>query len=265
MTMAIRITDIFRYPVKGLSAERLGRTSLKVADCLPHDRRFALALASTAFDAARPEWMRKTHFVMLMRDEILARLRTRFDETTGTFTISQNGQPVLSARITEPDGKRAVGEFFAEFLKATIPDPPRVVEAAGHTFSDARQKPNSTTFKYVSLINRASIRALERAAGGPVDPIRFRANLYFEGASEWVEHDWVGSEITVGSARMRVVSRTIRCAATQVNPQTAERDLDVPALLEQHFGHTNLGIYGEVTGAGDVAENDLLVPPARTA
>jgi uncharacterized protein YcbX len=60
------------YPVKGLSAEKLDRVTLTRGECLPLDHRFAIALGSTAFDPARPEWLSKTHFIMLMRDEKLA-------------------------------------------------------------------------------------------------------------------------------------------------------------------------------------------------
>jgi uncharacterized protein YcbX len=73
------VTAIYRYPVKGLSAERMDRVALMPGQCLPHDRRFAIALGSTRFNPQRPEWLSKIHFIMLMRDEKLARLETRFD------------------------------------------------------------------------------------------------------------------------------------------------------------------------------------------
>ncbi|MBM3346199.1 MAG: MOSC domain-containing protein, partial [Betaproteobacteria bacterium] len=76
--MPISVNAIHRYPIKGLSAEPLERVTLATGRCLPHDRRFALARASTVIDPVRPEWLPKTHFFMLMRDERLAELRTRF-------------------------------------------------------------------------------------------------------------------------------------------------------------------------------------------
>jgi hypothetical protein len=143
--------------------------------------------------------------------------------------------------------------------------PLRVVEAPGHAFADARRKPNAATDKYVSLINRASIAALEAAMGVPVDPIRFRANVYFDGASAWSEHDWIDSEITLGAARLRVISPITRCAATQVNPVTAKRDLDIVAALGRAFGHTNMGVYAEVVAGGEIALGDALLDPPPTA
>src|SRR3954451_18399555 len=82
------VAAIYRYPVKGLSPEPLDRTTLAPGECLPHDRRFAIALPSTRFDPELPKWAPKTCFVMLMRDEALALLQTRFDPDTGELTIA---------------------------------------------------------------------------------------------------------------------------------------------------------------------------------
>ncbi len=259
--MATTISAInYRYPVKGLSAEKMDRVALTQGECLPHDRRFAVALGSTFFDPRHPEWLPKTHFVMLMRDEKLALLETRFDPESGVLIIAENGEVLLRGRLTEPQECRPVAEFFANFLGAAD-RPLRIVEAAGHAFADARRKPNATTDKYVSLINRASIAALEAVMRVPVDPIRFRANVYFDGASAWYEHDWIGSEITLGGARLRVISPITRCAATQVNPVTAERDLDIVAALERAFGHINMGVYAEVSSGDEIAVGDKLSEP----
>ena len=260
--MAMTISAIYRYPVKGLSAERMNRVALMRGECLPHDRRFAIALGSTSFDPQHPVWLAKTHFIMLMRDEKLALLQTGFDAESGVLTITKKGEVLLRARITEPEGCRLTAEFFAHFLGDPVKGALHVVEAPGHAFADARRKPNATTDKYVSLINRASIAALEARLGVPVDPIRFRANVYFDGATAWSEHDWIGAEISVGAARLRVISPITRCAATQVNPLTAERDLDIVAALQRNFGHINMGIYAEVLENGEIAVGDPLLAPA---
>jgi hypothetical protein len=252
------IAAIYRYPVKGLSPEKLGRTTLAPGECLPHDRRFAIALPETRFDPANPEWLAKTHFVMLMRDAALAHLRTSFDPETGELTIDDESGPKLRARITDPDGARQAADYIAEFLGDAVARPLRFVEAPGHAFADARKKPNAAFDKYVSLINRASIEALEEAVETPVDPLRFRANVYFDGPPSWRELDWIGSQITLGGARLRVVSPITRCAATEVNPDTAERDLDTVAALRRHFGHNLMGIYAEVTEGGPIAVGDTL-------
>jgi len=253
------VTAIYRYPVKGLSAEKMDRVRLLPGECLPHDRRFAIALGSTRFDPKDPEWLPKTHFIMLMRDEKLAQLRTHLDVDSGVLSIAEGGRILLRATMTEPEGCAAVAAFFTNFLGAAVNGPLHVVSAPGHAFADARRRPNAATGKYVSLINRASIAALEAAMGVPVNPIRFRANIYFDGASAWREQDWLDSEISLGEARLRVISPITRCAATQVNPATAKRDLDIVAALGRAFGHTNMGVYAEVMGSGEVAVGDPML------
>jgi uncharacterized protein len=254
------IAAVYRYPVKGLSPERLERVALSRGQCLPEDRRFAIALASTRFDPEHPEWLPKTHFAMLMRDEALARLRTRFDAATAELTIEHpGGGEQLRASLTDPAGCRAVGDFLGDFLGDRVARPLRVVAAPGHAFADARRKPDATTDKYVSLINLRSIAALAAAMRAPIDPLRFRANVYFDGdAPAWRELDWIGCKMTLGTARLRVISAITRCAATQVNPVSAERDLDIPTALQREFGHNLMGIYAEVAGAGDIAAGDEL-------
>ena len=94
-TMPIEVVDIRRYPVKGLSAEPLERVVLSPAKGLPNDRRFAIAHGTTDFDPEHPAWLHKSNFLTLLRDEKLARLRTRFDDETGVLTIERDGEAVL--------------------------------------------------------------------------------------------------------------------------------------------------------------------------
>src|SRR5690242_13401797 len=121
--MAVRIATLYRYPVKGMSAEPLKRVALAPGECLPEDRRFAIALPSTHFDPIHPQWLSKTHFVMLMRDEKLAQLNTSFDASSGELTLEHAGHVALRAPITEPAGCQAVGEFLAAFLGPEVAGP----------------------------------------------------------------------------------------------------------------------------------------------
>jgi len=195
------IESIWRYPIKGLTPERLKAVTLTPGRCLPHDRRFALARSGTEFDPARPEWLPKIKFVMLMREERLAALHSRFDEGSERLVIEHEGSVVFEARLDEPESRAALGRFIGTFLGL---DPrPRLVEAVGHSFADAQRKPNATTGQYVSLINLASLAALEAAMEATLDPLRFRANLYLKDVPAWAEMDWIESMIAIGKARLR--------------------------------------------------------------
>ena len=63
----------------------------------------------------------------------------------------------------------------------------------------------------------------------------------------------------LGGVRARVVKRTMRCAATQVNPETAQRDIDLPRELRQAFGHADMGVYAEIVAGGTVRRGDGVV------
>jgi uncharacterized protein len=254
------ITQVYRYPVKGLSAEPLDRVALAIGRCLPQDRRFAIALGSTHFDPAQPEWLAKTNFIMLMRDEKLARLSTRFDPRSELLKIAERGIVLLEARLSDPDGCLAVARFFEDFLGEAVTRPLCVVEASNHAFADARPKQNASSGQYVSLINLASLCDLEDKLGIAIDPIRFRANVYFNGLPAWEEQEWVKPEhvLAIGAARLRVVAPITRCAATEVNPETATRDIAMVAELMRHYGHNIMGVYAEVVTAGEIGVGDQI-------
>ncbi|HJS33696.1 MAG TPA: MOSC domain-containing protein [Alphaproteobacteria bacterium] len=253
--MPIRVAHIYRYPVKGLTPEPLARVAIAPGQGLPHDRRFALAHGTTRFDPAAPEWLPKSNFLMLMKNERLARLKTHFDAESGILAIERDGRKVAGADITQPAGRLVIEQFFAAFMGVECRGMPRLVEAPGHMFSD-------TPPKVVSLIGLDSIRDLERVTRAPVDHRRFRANLYVAGAAPWQEFDWVGRELSIGATRLRVVKRIERCAATNVNPDSAARDMNLPRSLRLGFDHVDMGVYAEVVQGGAIAVGDSFAPPA---
>ena len=91
----------------------------------------------------------------------------------------------------------------------------------------------------------------------PINPLRFRGNVYVTGWPAWSELDLVGKELSIGPhARLKVVKRIVRCAATNVDPLTGIRDLNIPKALMRGLGHGDCGIYAEVTAAGEIAAGD---------
>src|SRR6185369_835989 len=151
----------------------------------------------------------KTRFLMLQRDESLAELATRYDETRATLTIAQGDETLLVADLGKPDGRAAVEDFFMAFMGARLRGRPRLVSAPGFQFTDVSVV-SEPMMRAVSLINRASVEALAEKVGRPVHPLRFRANVYFAGLAPWEEFDWLDREIVLGSVRARVVKRTMR-------------------------------------------------------
>lgn len=243
------LTGLYRYPVKGLSAEALPRAMLAPGQTVPCDRRYAIENGPIGFDPSQPRHFGKIHFLMLMRHERLAALRTRFDDATNEFSIVYNSREAARGNLETAQGRAMIEDFFAENFARELRGPPKILSAPNHSFSDAPEK-------LVSLINLASVAAIEDAAGAPVDPLRLRANLYVEGWPAWHELSLGGCELAIGKTRLRVVRDIVRCAAVNVDLVTAERNLDVPRTLTHCFGHQHCGIYAEVIAGGEIAPGD---------
>src|SRR5690606_41455706 len=92
-----RIVGLYRYPVKGLSPEALASATLEKGGTFPADRAFAIENGKHDFDPAAPKHFPKIKFLMLMRDERLAALKTRSDDATSTRHVSLGGRQVLPA------------------------------------------------------------------------------------------------------------------------------------------------------------------------
>jgi uncharacterized protein len=252
MLVPAKVNSIYRYPVKGLSPEPLADTILTPGQTVPSDRLYAIENGPSGFDPQTPRHQPKTRYLMLMRNERLATLRTRFEDANHVLTIESDGRMAARGDLRTPAGCHGVESFFAQFCADELRGPPKVLHAAGHSFSDVARK-------VVSIINLASVAALEMAIGAPVNPLRFRGNVYVEGWPEWKEFDLLGQEIAIGqSARLKLVKRIVRCAATNVDPETGARDLTIPETLLRRFGHADCGVYAEVIEAGEITVGNEL-------
>jgi uncharacterized protein YcbX len=251
MIETARIESIYRYPVKGLSPEPMDRVRLAAGETLPGDRRYAIENGPSGFDPVEPHYKAKTHYLMLMRNERLAALKTSLDAPTQVLAIDRPGHATIRGDLGSPQGRAAIEGFFAAFCADELRGPPRVLSAPPFSFSDVARK-------VVSIINLASVQSLAELIGSAVDPLRFRGNVYVTGWPAWSELDLVGSEIAIADARLKIVKRIVRCAATNVDPQTGARDLTIPETLLRSYGHADCGIYAEVVRGGEIAAGDQM-------
>ena len=256
-TLPAEITGLYRYPVKGLTPEPLKTVALSPGQTLPADRRYAVENGPSGFDPTAPSWLPKTCFLMLQRDEWLAALEAHFDEATCVLTLKENGAVAAEGNLETEAGRAAIERFLAERYAARIKGPPKVLVSPGHSFSDVAKK-------VVSIINRASLAAIENMVGLPVHPLRFRANMYVKGWPAWHEASLVGETLAIGAARLKVVKRITRCAATNVDPELAVRDLEIPNTLMRRLGHNDCGIYAEVIEGGEIAVGDKVAVEQTT-
>lgn len=249
--MSARISAIYRYPVKGLSPEPLPQVTLSPGQTLPADRLYAIENGPSGFDPAAPQYFPKQRFLMLMRNERLAALDTHYDEASHTLAIRLNGAEAARGDLRTAEGRAAIESFFARYSADELRGPPKVLLGDGHSFSDVAAK-------VVSIINLASVAQVEGATGVPVDPLRFRGNLHVEGWPAWQEFDLLGRTLAIGDVRLKVVKRIVRCAATNVEPGTGIRDLEIPKTLMQAFGHMDCGVYAAVVAGGAINQGDAI-------
>lgn len=248
---AATIAALYRYPVKGLTPEAIPCADLAVGGTMPFDRAYAIENGAGRFDPTNPRHLPKINFLMLMRNERLASLDARFDTTTQALTIHRAGRQVARGDLATPLGRKLIEQFLAGFMPADLRGAPKIVSASGHSISDVAAK-------CLHIVNLASVRELERVAGRPIDPLRFRANVHFDGLPAWCELEWPGQRLRLGTVEADVFAHTTRCEATNVDPRTAQRDMSIPALLQRTWARSHFGVYATVALAGTVAVHDRL-------
>lgn len=248
-----QIASLYRYPVKGLSPEALPSVALKAGQTFPADRRYAIENGPGGFDPAAPIWRPKTNYLMLMRNERLAKLQTQFEDRSHLLTIRQTGKVTVQGGLETTEGRGTIEAFFTTHFVSELKGPPKILSGGNHSFSDVARK-------VISIINLGSLKAVENIVGLSIHPLRFRANLYVNGWPAWHEFGLLGQNLNIGDARLKIVKRITRCAAVNVDPETAARNLDIPFALMHHFGHNECGVYAEVIAGGTIGVGDAIVP-----
>lgn len=247
---------IVRYPVKGLpGVPETAGAELQPGHGLRWDRGHAVE-NGTVVPADRTAWQPRETYFHLAKHESIARIRTALEGADGddpvlTLTTASGFAEVRLA------GSPIDAAAANALLRATLPDgpqgPPTLVRTAAAGLWD-------WPAAHLSIINLATLDALAEAAGEPVDPRRFRGNLYLGGLPAWGELALLGRRVRLGEAVLEVFQPTDRCRATTINPLDAVSDLNVPALLASRFGHMFCGVYARVVEPGRIAPGDRIEP-----
>lgn len=246
------VASIYRHPVKGLTPEQLASVRLEAGAYFPNDRKYAVEVGPSGFDPNNPKHISKQRFTVLARFPALARIKTQLNDATGMFHLGDAHGFGIDANLFTPEGRAAIERFLQAFLGEEASGPLRILESPhGHRFMDHPQG-------FISVINLASVRAVAEAIGRPVDPLRFRANVYVDGLKAWAEDELVaGQTVLLGKAHLTMFKPIVRCVATHVDLDTGERDIDMVGMLREHFGRDTLGSYFSIAASGDVATGDV--------
>ncbi len=245
------IANLWRFPVKGLAGQAIDSVTVETDGCFPFDRVYAIENGPTQFDSNAPKHLPKVNFLNLMRDERLALLAVEFDETSQSLTILRQGRQVAKGDLSTGLGRNMIEQFFAAFMSNELKGPPRIQRADNHHFTDMPEP-------LVHIINLSSVTALGQMMNEPIDAGRFRANIHLQGLEPWVETKWVGSTLKSGDVEIEIVSPTSRCAAINVDLETATRGRSLASALNQQFGNDNFGVYGRIVSGGTLSQGAVV-------
>lgn len=239
----LNVARLYRHPIKGIGAEELSETPVHAGQTLPMDRVWALA-----HEAAKVEpgnWSNCNNFIRGAKSPGVMAVTAR--SADGLISLRHPDLPPLTV---DPG---AHGPQLIDWIRPVCnPDraaPSALIRAGSQGMTDS-------PFPSISILNYASLRALEDAAGRTLDPRRFRGNIWFDGGGPWQEFEWIGNTILIGGVQFEVRERISRCTATHVDPDTGRADTDTLKVLEQTWGHQDFGIYAVATTGGQVAVGD---------
>ena len=248
----MRLAHIYRHPVKGLTPERLEQTTLQQGAGVPFDRCCGFTSGNLPDPPVAGGWVPARTFLQLTVYPELARFRTRLDEERGSVTLTAPDSATAEVTLGDPASAAAANALIRRHFAAGPHGVPALhVQARpkGHwDFTDTG----------ISILNLASLRALEQASGASIDPRRFRANLHVEGLEPWAEFGLIGGRYRLGGAVIDITRPAMRCAATAADPDSGETGLNVPALLRKATGHMFFAVYARVIETGRVQPGDRL-------
>ena len=218
------VTEVWRYPVKSMAGERLEACTITDRG-LEGDRRWAFIDRSATRDG---KWFNIKQHTPLMTYH--ARLAGGELEVVGA-----NGDTV------------ALADDLLPRFRAEADRPIELRELPGENFDAA----------HVLIVNLSTVKAFELEAGIPIDPRRFRANLYVDGLDPEEELRWLGRVVRAGDAELEVVDRCERCKVITMDPDTTEATPELLRLLVQ-LHDERLGVYCRVVKPGRVAVGDFV-------
>jgi len=241
--MALRLTDIWRYPVKSCRGERLAAARVEPWG-LAGDRRWMVVNAEGAPVTGRE------HPQMVL-------ITPQFDD--GAYlTLSSPGMADLTVAV--PSGAELVpvsvwssnllaapaGDKAADWLTDVIGEPARLVYLDDPTrrptnpqYSDPGDRVSLadgyplllTTEESLAVVN-SWIAEGPKAAEGPVPMGRFRPNVVVSGAPAWAEDGW--RRLRIGPVTFRNAKGCDRCVFTTIDPDTGTKGHEPLFALARH-------------------------------
>ena len=238
-----KISAIYRYPLKSMAGELLDVARLGWHG-IEGDRRFALRRLN---DKSNFPWLSASKLPELILYKPFG-LDNNSGELLPTHVRTPDGEEyeLHSAELREEISKRFGSEVELMNLKAGV-------------FDEAS----------ISVITSSTVQCIERESGrgvGSCDIRRFRPNLVIESdsAEPFEEDRWVGQTLMFGEgddcAVVKVYMKDERCRMVNLDPDTAERDVQVMRAVAR-LNKNYAGGYGTVVRAGELRVGQVVSLP----
>ena len=246
--MTARVAELWRYPIKSVSAERLNDVAVTSDRPVPGDRQYAIAHEAHRLQPG-DDWAKKLNFVRGVAAPSLMAVTSR---TEGERTILSHPQrPDLSVALETPEGQHSLIEWVRPLWPEGRPAAAKVISLA---------KPlTDNPEPWISILSLESLRDLSAHMQMDLDTRRFRGNIWVEGLPAWDEFGLIGRVIRIGEATLRVDARITRCRATCADPATGLENGETLDALETNYGHKDFGISATVVGGGTIRIGDEVV------
>jgi hypothetical protein len=243
------VTALWRHPIKSHGREALESIPLIAGQTIPWDRHWAVTHEASQYDTDNPTWVMCRNFMIGAQTPALCGIWAQFDEATQTLTLSHADQVDLTFQPETAEGQSAFLDWVTPLCDVEKRTPTALVSAGDRGMTDT---PTPT----VSIMNSASHAAVEAQIGAPLETARWRGNIWLDGPGAWEELNWVGHELRIGNAVLKIIDPITRCMATAANPHTGQRDQDTLGALRDGWGHQYFGVYAEVITSGTITCGD---------
>ena len=227
-------------PVKGLSTVTRESVRLDRAGVAEDRRLFMLDQAGKVVTLrSHPELVQLRPDLDLERGELRASLP---DGTVVTTPLTDTGEQVSAELYGKARTGRVLSGDIAEALSAIAGEPLRLV-LADRTGIGWDEGP-------VSILGRASATAV---GGEDRDRARYRMLIELDDTTEFEEDGWVGHDLGLGAARVRVTHQLVRCVIITQSPADGRKDWDgLRALADHGRRELCLGVIADVVTPGEV-------------
>jgi len=232
-----RIAALYRYPIKGFTAEICNSLTVLDEGRIAGDRTLAFRFANSGLPESA--WSKKYGFAVLVNAPGVARLTAHVDHDRQRLRVTLDRESLVDDSL-DAGGRKRIAAAIERFV-LSLPENPLAghperlpLELIGDGITPRYQDSERGE---ITLHSRESLAAVANALDDPrLSEIRFRSNIAIDGIAAWEEQGWVGRRLRIGTIEFDVVRPKVRCLATHANPRTGERDLPVMQTLVSAFG-----------------------------